>query len=230
MIIHILTLFPGLFEPFLSESIVGGAVAKGLVDVRLVNFRDHAPGKHRVVDDRPFGGGPGMILKPEPIFDAVDRILESGGPVRMILLTPQGRRFDQNTAIGISREENLLMLCGRYEGFDERIREGYPWEEISLGDFVLSGGEVAAMCLVESVVRLLPGALGHEMSAWEDTFTEYLIEFPQYTRPRTFRGMEVPEVLLSGDHKKIAEWRREKAIERTRSRRPDLEKENNRDH
>ncbi len=224
MIFHILTLFPSLFAPFLGESIVEGAVAKGLIDVRLLNFRDFAAGRHKVVDDRPFGGGPGMILKPEPIFAAVESVVTENTetPVKMVLLTPQGQRYDQKTAIRLSQEKHILLLCGRYEGFDERIRMGLPWEEISIGDFVLCGGEVAAMCLVESVTRLLPGALGHEQSAWDDSFSKNRLEFPQYTRPRSFRGMDTPEILLSGDHAKIAAWRREKSIERTLARRPDL--------
>jgi tRNA (guanine37-N1)-methyltransferase len=224
MIIHILTLFPSLFEPFLQESIVGSAAARGLVDFRLVNFRDFAEGKHRVVDDRPFGGGPGMILKPEPVFAAVENVLAGfpEGSVKMILLTPQGERYNQKTAVRLAREDNLLMLCGRYEGFDERIRQGFPWEEISLGDFVLSGGELAAMCLAESVARLVPGVLGHEQSAWDDSFSEGRLEHPQYTRPRTFRGVSVPEILFSGDHKKIEEWRRKMSLRRTSERRPDL--------
>jgi tRNA (guanine37-N1)-methyltransferase len=224
MIFHILTLFPSLFAPFLGESIVEGAVAKGLIDVRLLNFRDFAAGRHKVVDDRPFGGGPGMVLKPEPIFAAVESVLteDTETPVKPILLTPQGQRYNQKTAIRLSQEKRILLLCGRYEGFDERIRMGFPWEEISIGDFVLSGGEVAAMCLVESITRLLPGALGHEQSAWDDSFSRDRLEFPQYTRPRSFRGVETPEILLSGDHAKIAAWRRKKSMERTLERRPDL--------
>jgi len=227
MKIHILTLFPSLFEPFLRESIVGNAVTRGLIDVRLVNFRDFAPGPHRVVDDRPFGGGPGMVLKPEPIVDAVEDVLakrsdKNARSVKLILLTPQGQPFDQQRAVSLADEEELLLLCGRYEGFDERIREVLPWDEVSIGDYVLSGGEVAAMCLVESVVRLIPGALGHEDSAWDDSFSHNRLEFPQYTRPRTFRDRSVPEILLSGDHKKIEEWRAEMSLRRTERRRPDL--------
>jgi len=224
MLIHILTLFPSLFDPFLRESIVGGAINRELFDVRPIDFRDFAAGRHRVVDDRPFGGGPGMILKPEPIFAAVERIQTDfpAEKIKMILLTPQGQRYNQQTAIRLAQEKHLLMLCGRYEGFDERIRTGLPWEEISLGDFVLAGGDVAAMCLVESIVRLIPGVLGHEMGAWDDSFSSGRLEFPQYTRPRTFRGMRVPEILLSGDHKKIEAWRLAQSIERTAARRPDL--------
>ncbi len=228
MIIHILTLFPSLFEPFLRESIVGSAVSRRLIDVRLVNFRDFAPGPHNVVDDRPFGGGPGMVLKPEPIVDAVEDVLaktrgsDVPGNVKLILLTPQGQRLDQPKAVSLAKEDHLLLLCGRYEGFDERIREVLPWDEVSIGDYVLSGGEVAAMCLIESVVRLIPGTLGHKDSAWDDSFSGNRLEFPQYTRPRTFRGLSVPEILLSGDHKKIEEWRTEMSLRRTERRRPDL--------
>lgn len=228
MDIHILTLFPELFGPFLRESIVGKACEKALLRLTLVNFRDYASGKHNVVDDRPFGGGPGMILKPEPVFEAIESVLREHEKesVKMILLTPQGQRYNQKTAVRLSKEKHLLMLCGRYEGFDERIRQGFPWEEISIGDFVLSGGEVAAMCLVESMIRLVPGVLGHERSAWEDSFSSGLLEWPQYTRPRSYRGMDVPEILISGDHARIEEWRREAAVKRTRARRPDLEQDN----
>ncbi len=227
MDIQILTLFPELFGPFLSESIVGIACEKKILNLSLVNFRDYASGKHKVVDDRPFGGGPGMILKPEPVFETIESVLPERDEksVKMILLTPQGQRYNQETAVRLSKEKHLLMLCGRYEGFDERIRQGFPWEEISIGDFVLSGGEVAAMCLVESIIRLVPGVLGHERSAWEDSFSNDLLEWPQYTRPRNFRGMSVPEILLSGDHARIEKWRREAAEERTRARRPDLRKD-----
>lgn len=227
MDIRVLTLFPGLFEPFLREGIVGRAVSRGLVRFGLVDFREFAPGRHRQVDDRPYGGGPGMILKPEPVFDAMEHVLAEfeGPPPRPILLTPQGRRFDQEAARRLARREALIMLCGRYEGFDERIRLGFDWEEISVGDFVLNGGEVAAMCVAEAVIRLLPGVLGHEDSAGEDSFSDNLLEWPQYTRPARFRGMTVPDVLLSGDHEKIRDWRLEMARRRTRERRPDLEQD-----
>jgi len=224
MIIHVLTLFPGLFEPFLKESIVGRAVAKGALVVDLVNFRGFAPDRHHVVDDRPFGGGPGMVLKPEPVFAAVEHTLARARAEkpRLILLTPQGRRFDQEAACTLAEEEELLLFCGRYEGVDERVRLGFAWDEISLGDFVLSGGELAAMCIIEAVARLIPGVLGDEESARRDSFMEGLFAPPQYTRPRVFRGMEVPEVLLSGDHEAIRRWRRAEAERRTRARRPDL--------
>lgn len=224
MIVHVLTLFPGLFDAFLKESIVGRAVVQNLLAVNVVNFRDFAEDRHKVVDDRPFGGGPGMVLKPEPIFAAVEHTLaqaESRNP-KLILLTPQGRPFDQKKAIDLAQEEELIMLCGRYEGLDERVHLGFAWEEISIGDFVLSGGELAAMCVIEAVIRLKPGVLGDEESAARDSFMDGLFGPPQYTRPRGFRGMEVPEVLLSGDHKAIQEWRQRQAEERTKQKRPDL--------
>ena len=227
MIVHVLTLFPGLFHAFMKESIVGRAVEQELLTVHLVNFRDFATDKHKVADDRPFGGGPGMVLKPEPIFSAMEHTLarvRSSKP-KLILLTPQGRRFDQEKAIELSGEEEAILLCGRYEGIDERVHMGFDWEEISLGDFVMSGGELAAMCIIEAVTRLIPGALGDEESARRDSFMDGLLGPPQYTRPRTFQGMEVPEVLLSGDHQAIREWRRVQAEERTRRKRPDLNKE-----
>jgi len=224
MIVHVLTLFPGLFDAFLKESIIGRAAARGLLKVNLVNFRDYAEGRHNVVDDRPFGGGPGMVIKPEPVFAAVEDLLHQAShpEPKMILLTPRGQRFDQSLANDLAGEEEMIILCGRYEGFDERIHGGFPWTEISLGDFVLSGGELAAMCLIESVARLRPGILGDEESARRDSFMNGLLGTPQYTRPREFRGMTVPEVLLGGDHKAIEAWRRAQALERTKRARPDL--------
>jgi len=224
MIVHLLTLFPGLFDAFLKESIVGRAVASGQLEVNLINFRDFAEGKHRIVDDRPFGGGPGMVIKPEPVFAALEDTLartRESDP-KMILLTPQGRPFDQKKAVELADLEEMILLCGRYEGLDERIHRGFPWDEISLGDFVLSGGELAAMCVIEAVIRLKPGILGDEESARRDSFMNGLLGVPQYTRPRSFRGMEVPEVLLSGDHEAIEAYRRRKAEERTKRARPDL--------
>jgi tRNA (guanine37-N1)-methyltransferase len=224
MIVHVLTLFPGLFHAFTQESIVGRAVERNLLAVHLVNIRDFATDKHKVTDDRPFGGGPGMVLKPEPIFSAVEHTLaraERPDP-KLILLTPQGRPFDQEKAIDLAGEEELVMLCGRYEGIDERVHMGFEWDEISLGDFVMSGGELAAMCIIEAVTRLMPGALGDEESASRDSFMDGLLGPPQYTRPRSFRDMEVPEVLLSGDHEAIRKWRRAQIEARTRLKRPDL--------
>ncbi len=224
MIVHVLTLFPGLFGAFLDESIVGRAVQRGLLEVNLVNFRDFAEGRHKVVDDRPFGGGPGMVLKPEPIFAAVEHTLAQAASdhPRMILLSPQGARFDQEKAVELVEHNELIILCGRYEGFDERVHTGFPWDEISLGDFVTSGGEPAAMCLIESTIRLKPGVLGDDESASRDSFMNGLLSPPQYTRPRVFRGMDVPEVLLSGDHEAIRNWRQEQSKRATARKRPDM--------
>ena len=223
MRIDVLTLFPELFETFLASSIVGRAIADEIVSVRCTNYRDFAYDKHRSVDDRPFGGGPGMVFMCGPVFDAVEHVEGSAAdkPVR-VLLTPQGERLRQQTLVELVKTPWMVLLCGRYEGFDERIRLGLTAREISIGDYVLSGGEPAAMVLIDAVVRLLPGALGHEDSAADDSFADGLLEYPQYTRPREYKGMEVPEILLSGDHAKIAEWRRQQSRERTRRRRPDL--------
>ncbi len=223
MWIDVLTLFPEVLEPLLASSIVGRAVRAGTVDVECVDFRDFAHDKHRSVDDRPFGGGPGMVLMCGPVFDALEHIeaRREGDPAR-ILLTPQGELLTQSLVAELARQPWLVILCGHYEGFDERIRIGIDTREISIGDYVLSGGEPAAMVLIDAVVRLLPGALGDETSAVSDSFTEGLLEYPQYTKPRSFRGMDVPDVLLSGDHGRIAAWRREQAIRRTLLRRPDL--------
>ena len=223
MLFTILTLFPEALEPYLGTSILGIARQKGAVEVRLVDFRDFTRDRHRTVDDRPYGGGPGMVLKPEPILDCVEWLERESGPFRKILLSPQGAPFRQATAHGLADEDRVLLLCGRYEGFDERIREELEWEELSIGDFVLAGGELPALCVVEAVARLLPDVLGDERSAQEESFqTGDRLDHPHYTRPSTFRGRAVPDVLLSGDHQKIAAWREERARERTRERRPDL--------
>lgn len=223
MRIDVLTLFPEVFEVFLATSIVGRARAAGRVSTRLTNFRDFARDRHRSVDDRPFGGGPGMVLTCGPVFDALEHVeAQNNGPSTRVLLTPQGRQLTQAMVADLAREPRLVLLCGHYEGFDERIRSGIDAREISIGDYVLSGGEPAAMVLIDAVVRLLPGALGDEASAANDSFANGLLEYPQYTRPREFRGMTVPEVLLSGDHAKVALWRKEQAFRRTLQRRPDL--------
>ena len=223
MRIDVLTLFPEVFEAFLASSIVGRARAAGRVSTRLTNFRDFARDRHRSVDDRPFGGGPGMVLTCGPVFDALEYVeAQDNGPSTRVLLTPQGRPLTQAMVADLAREPRLVLLCGHYEGFDERIRSGIDAREISIGDYVLSGGEPAAMVLIDAVVRLLPGALGDEASAANDSFAAGLLEYPQYTRPREFRGMTVPEVLLSGDHAKVALWRKEQAFRRTLQRRPDL--------
>ena len=221
--VHILTLFPEAIEAYIGTSILGRAQADGRLAVHLVDFRQFSTDRHRTVDDRPFGGGPGMVLQAEPIFTAVEQVEENHGPCRKILLTPVGRVLNQDLAADFSKEERLLLLCGRYEGFDERIRQGLDWTEVSLGDFVLSGGEIPALAVLESTARLLPGVLGHEESAKQDSFGESgILDHPHYTRPAVFRGMAVPEVLLSGDHQAIEAWRADQARQRTLKRRPDI--------
>jgi tRNA (guanine37-N1)-methyltransferase len=221
--IDILTLFCEMFDGFLSASIVGRAIRGGLLEVHRTNIRDFATDSYGSVDDAPFGGGPGMVLMCQPIFDAVQSVRAEAAPAgKVVLLTPQGRPMDQALARELSEEPRLILVAGHYEGFDERTRVGLADMEVSLGDFVLSGGEVAAMALIDAVVRLLPGALGKDESTREESFSAGLLEYPQYTRPREFRGMAVPEVLLSGDHAKIARWRDEQAELRTMQRRPDL--------
>ena len=223
MRVDILTLFPEMFESPLSCSILKRAREAGIADIVLTNIRDFATNHYRNVDDKPYGGGPGMVMMPGPVFDCFEHVQKlSPQKGRVILLTPQGQKFDQKKAIELSRENRLILISGKYEGFDERIRIGLGAEQISIGDYVLSGGELAAMVIIEAVVRLLPGMLGDENSAKDDSFSEGLLEYPQYTRPEVFRGMKVPDILLSGDHGKIAEWRREQALERTKKWRPDL--------
>ena len=221
--IDILTLFPEMFGSFLNTSIPKRAAEKGLVDYKLTNIRDFATDAHQSVDDKPFGGGPGMIMICQTVYDAVEAA-EQQDPrtATRILLTPQGQRFDQTMAEQFARRDRLLLIAGRYEGFDERIIDGLKPIEVSIGDYVLSGGELAAMVVIDAVVRLLPGALGAEDGAADETFTDGLLEHPQYTRPRDFRGMSVPDVLLSGNHAAIAKWRAEQRKMRTKERRPDL--------
>jgi tRNA (guanine37-N1)-methyltransferase len=221
--IDILTLFPEMFDAVLGTSIPKRAAEKGLVSYHLTNIRDFATDAHKSVDDKPFGGGPGMVMMCQTIFDAVETIekQDAATPVR-VLLTPQGRKFDQSVAEELAAKDRLLLIAGHYEGFDERISEGLKPMELSIGDFVLSGGELAAMIVVDAVVRLLPGALGAEDGAADESFADGLLEYPQYTRPREFRGMGVPEILLSGNHAEIARWRLEQRKERTRLRRLDL--------
>jgi tRNA (guanine37-N1)-methyltransferase len=228
--VHLLTLFPEAVEAYLDASILKRVRQAGLLRVHVLDFRRFAVGKHRHVDDRPYGGGPGMVLRPEPIFDAVEWVETTYGPCRRLLLTPSGNPFRQAHAAEMAAraEENpdgsrLLLLCGRYEGFDERIRTGMEWTEYSLGDFVLCGGELPALAVIEATARLLPGALGHEESAVHESFTDpLLLDHPHYTRPEVYRDMAVPPVLLSGHHGQVAEWRREQAEARTAARRPDL--------
>jgi tRNA (guanine37-N1)-methyltransferase len=228
MRIDILTLFPEMFESPLCHSILGRAQAAKIVEIVLSNIRDFATDNYKKVDDKPYGGGPGMVMMCQPVFDCVEHVRGlSAEPGRLILLTPQGRRFDQPLAKELSRGKRLILVAGRYEGFDERIRIGLNAEQISIGDYVLSGGELAAMVVVDAVVRLLEGALGDEASAEDESFGEGLLEYPHYTRPEEFRGMKVPQILLSGNHAKIAEWRRQQSLERTHQWRPDLlEKKN----
>ena len=226
MQIHILTLFPQMFQVPFDISIFKRAVDHKLVRVNIHNIRDYTHDKHHTVDDYAYGGGAGMVLKPEPIFEAVESIKseidlkEGKGPI--ILLTPQGRLFSQEIALELSKYSHLILICGHYEGVDERVHEHLVTDEISIGDYVLSGGELAAMVIVDAVVRLLPGVLGSEASALDDSHTTGLLEYPQYTRPEVYRGWAVPEVLLSGNHAQIAKWRRKQAILRTLERRPEL--------
>jgi tRNA (guanine37-N1)-methyltransferase len=222
MRIDILTLFPEMFPGYLDESILKRAQENGRLTIRLHNIRDYASDKHRVTDEPPYGGGGGMVLKPGPIFRAVESVVGSEGKPPLILLTPQGRPFTQTVAQELAQHPHLVLLCGRYEGVDERIRQHLVTDEISIGDYVLTGGELAAMVLVDAVTRLLPDVLGAEDAAQTDSHATGLLEGPHYTRPATFRGWDVPEVLLSGHAANIARWRREQALRRTWQRRPDL--------
>ncbi|HQI80411.1 MAG TPA: tRNA (guanosine(37)-N1)-methyltransferase TrmD [Deltaproteobacteria bacterium] len=219
MLIHIITLFPGMFEGVFQESILARAAARGLVDIRIVPLREFGLGTHRVVDDTPYGGGGGMVLKPEPIAAALESLDRRG---RVVLTTPRGSLFTQNDALRLSREEVLTFICGHYEGVDERVSELLVDEELSIGDYVLTGGELPAMVMADAVVRLIPDVLGKDSLHTGDSHYEGLLEHPQYTRPREFRGMSVPEVLLSGDHARIQAWRRHMAREKTIQTRPDL--------
>jgi tRNA (guanine37-N1)-methyltransferase len=222
----ILTLFPEALEPYVRESILGIAQSKGAIEVRLVDFRDFARDRHRSVDDRPFGGGPGMLLRPEPVVECIEWLEDRHGPFRKLALCPTGRRFDQRRAEDLARQERVLLLCGRYEGFDERIFEELELERLSIGDFVLAGGELPALCVVEAAARLMPGVLGCGESAERESFAPnpagLLLDTPHYTRPRVFRGRAVPDVLRSGDHAAIEAWRRQAAWKRTREARPEL--------
>ena len=221
----VLSLFPEILPGYLGQSLLKRAIDGGLVEVHLHDIRDWALGKHHRVDDRPYGGGPGMVMMVEPVADCVEAVRrQAAEPGHLVMLTPQGRRLDQARVEQLAQQPRLLLLCGRYEGFDERIRVLLEPDEISIGDFVLNGGEVAAMVMIDAVSRLVPGVLGHEDSSEEDSFsgTSRLLEFPQYTRPREFRGLPVPPVLLDGNHAEIAQWRETLRQQRTRQRRPDL--------
>ncbi len=223
MRIDVLTIFPGIFESPLRESLLGRAVEAGIVDVRVHDIRDVTTDLHRQVDDEPYGGGPGMVMKPEPLFASVESLGE--GPKRVILLSPAGRRLDQALVRELAAEPWLVLVCGRYEGVDERVVGGLPAEEISIGDYVLSGGEVPAIVLLEAVTRLVPGVVGSEESLERESFETGILDHPHYTRPQEFRGMRVPEVLLSGDHAEVERWRRAAALDKTRRNRPDLLKD-----
>ncbi len=228
---EVFTLLPEVFPPYLESSILKRAIQRGLIGVRIHNIRDYTHDKHHVTDDTPYGGGGGMVMKPEPVFEAVETVLglaplqtppepESNTPI--ILLTPQGRVFDQHAAEELSRHERVALLCGRYEGVDERVREHLVTDEISIGDYVLTGGELPALILIDTVSRLIPGVLGDPTGAEDDSHSMGLLEYPHYTKPSDFRGWKVPDVLLSGDHAKIEKWRRQQALLRTLNKRPDM--------
>ena len=223
---EVFTLLPEVFPPYLESSILQRARLRGLIDVRVHNIRDYTHDKHHITDDTPYGGGGGMVMKPDPIFEAVESVLgplqDSPPQVPIILLTPQGRVFTQRVAEELSRYERIALLCGRYEGVDERIREHLVSDEVSIGDYVLTGGELPALIVIDAVSRLLPGVLGDPDGAQDDSHSMGLLEYPHYTRPPTFRGWSVPDVLLSGDHARIEKWRREQALARTLKKRPDM--------
>lgn len=222
MIFDVLTLFPDMFDSPLRESILGRAIKQGLLEVRAHNLRDWAEGKHLTTDDTPYGGGDGMVMKPEPIAKAIAELKQQAPTAKVLLMTPQGVPFQQHHARDLAQGSNLIFLCGRYEGFDERVRQTLVDAEFSIGDFVLTGGELPAMVMIDAISRNLPGVLGSSHSAETDSFVDGLLEYPQYTRPAVFNGMAVPDVLLSGDHGKIAGWRREQQLLRTLQRRPEL--------
>ena len=222
---HVLTIFPEMFESPFSSGLISKASVKGLIKINCHDIRKYSTDRHKSVDDYPFGGGPGMVLKPEPIFSAVEDLQSSneiGNNSRIIVMSPQGRMFDKNIARELTRYDELVLICGRYEGIDDRVIQNLADEELSIGNYILNGGELAAMVVIDAVSRLLPGVVGSEQSILEDSLSEDLLKYPQYTRPRSFRGFEVPEVLLSGNHKIIEKWRKDKSIEKTNNKRPDL--------
>lgn len=220
---EIITIFPEIFTAYFSESILKRAIGKGIIEVKVHNLRDYTTDKHRTVDDYPYGGGPGMVMKPEPFFSAVETIKADGIETRTIMMTPRGKTFNQGMAEELAEEtRRLLFLCGRYEATDERVREGLVNTELSIGDYVLTGGELPALVIIDALVRLLPGALGDEHSVEEESFSWGILDYPHYTRPSEFRGMRVPEVLLSGNHREIARWRRKEALRNTLRMRPEL--------
>jgi len=218
---NIITIFPEMFSSPFKESIIWRAIEKGIVKINIYDLRDFTHDRHRVTDDYPYGGGVGMIMKPEPLIEAIEKIKEKS-PARVILMTPQGKPLTQSRARELSQEDGITIVCGRYEGVDERVRIHFVDEEISVGDYILSGGEIPAMVLVDAIIRLIPDVLGDESSSIDDSFSQNLLEYPQYTRPVIFKGYNVPEVLLSGNHEKIREWRRMESFKRTLERRPDL--------
>lgn len=223
MHIDVLTLFPEMIDPIFNSSILKRAQENGKMSYQLTNFREFTKDKHKKVDDYPYGGGAGMVLTPQPIFDAVDHIIKMRNTKpRIVLMCPQGQQYNQEKAEELSKEDHLIFICGHYEGYDERIRKHLVTDEISIGDYILTGGELGAMVVIDSVARLIPGVLGNKQSAPEDSFSTGLLEYPQYTRPENFRGMKVPDVLLSGHHGNIADWRLRKSLKRTYKRRPDL--------
>jgi len=219
---HILTLFPEMFAGVLSLGVTGRAVEGGILDVELYNIRDYATDKHRSVDDTPYGGGAGMVMKVEPIAKCIEAALKNAPDAKLLLASPGGRPFDQKLAAELACDEEVIILCGRYEGIDERVKELFSATEFSIGDYVMTGGEIAAMTVVDAVARLIPGVLGSDESAGEESFSDGLLEYPHYTRPPEFRGLKVPDVLLSGNHSEIARWRREKSLQKTKKVRPDL--------
>lgn len=219
---YVLTLFPEMIEGTLSHSITGRAIKEGIINVEAVNIRDFTMDKHRHVDDYPYGGGAGMVMQPQPIYDAYKSIADKAGKARVLYMSPQGRRFDQKMAEELSKEDSLILLCGHYEGVDERVIEEIVTDEVSIGDFVLTGGELAAITIIDTVSRLVPGVLNKEESYENESFSDGLLEYPQYTRPPEFMGRKVPDILLSGHHANIDKWRREQSIIRTYQKRPDL--------
>ena len=226
---HVLTIFPEMFESPFSSGLISKASVKGLIKINCHDIRKYSTDRHKSVDDYPFGGGPGMVLKPEPIFSAVENLQSSneiGNNSRIIVMSPQGRMFDKNIARELTCYDELVLICGRYEGIDDRVIQNLADEELSIGNYILNGGELAAMVVIDSVSRLLPGVVGSEQSILEDSLADDLLKYPQYTRPRSFRGFEVPEVLLSGNHKIIEKWRKDKSIEKTNNKRPDLISDN----
>lgn len=224
MRIDVLTIFPRMFDGPFSESILARAVNKGLLSINIIDLRQYAFDKHRTVDDYPFGGGPGMVMKPAPFFLALEDLQQScrGAPMRVILLCPAGKVFSQEVALELSKQSGLVFLCGHYEGIDDRVRQRFVTDEISIGDYVLTGGELASMVIIDAVARLLPGVLGDASSTAEESFSDGLLEYPQYTRPRDYQGLCVPDVLLSGNHEEVRRWRRKESLRRTLLNRPDL--------